>query len=231
MQLFTLWIGASDDNYSSAEEKMLQIECSNCRKQVTMPIIFDVKKICCPDCSAKIPPQNVFISAGPYNIPREALLKNLHRYRQLLSDAEREMAELRTSDSRNAESSARNANKLIYNLKELFAGCPDHQRHRFTGDAMVRFKINHRDFHGKLLNISLSGACIGDSNASFVIVSNIIDIALPDPEKEELNVQGSVVWTTRKGFLGIRFTDAHENTSQIKDYITRNCLPVKKRTV
>jgi len=208
---------------------MLQIECSNCKKQVSMPIIFDVKKICCPDCSARIPPQNVFISAGPYNIPREALLKNLHRYRQLLSDAEREMAELKTSDSRNAESSARNANKLIYNLKELFSGCPDHQRHRLTGNVRVRFRINYRDHHGRLLNISLSGACIGDSNASFVIASNIIDIAIPDPEREELDLKGTVVWSTRKGLLGIRFTDADEKMDQLKEYIGRNCLPVKKR--
>lgn len=208
---------------------MLQIECSNCKKQVSPPLIIDIKEINCPDCSTVIPPKNVFISAGPYNIHRDALLKNLHRDKQLLSDAEREMAELKTSDSRNAEASARNANKLIYHLKELFSGCPDHQRHRLAGDAKVHFKINHKDFQGKLINMSLSGACIGESNASFIIASNHIDMTLPDPGKEEIKIQGKVVWTTRKGMLGIKFTNTDRHIDQIKDYILKNGVAIKTR--
>lgn len=208
---------------------MLQIECSNCKKQVSPPIIIDIKEINCPDCSTIIPPKNIFIAAGPYNIHRDALLKNLHRYRQLLADAEREMAELKTSDSRNAESAARNANKLIYHLKELFSGCADHQRHRLAGDAKVHFRINHRDYQGKLINLSLSGACIGESNASFIIASTPLEITLPDPGKEEIKIQGKIVWTTRKGLLGIKFTNTDRNRDQIKDYISRNSAPVKTR--
>lgn len=187
---------------------MLKTECSNCKCSVTSPLLAESKEMECPNCGTLFPVKDVFISAGPYSIYREVLVKNMHKYVRLLREAKIEMTDMEEQgkSSMPFRESAKTVDMFINRLKELLDGCRDRLRVP-GGETLVEYSIEGNPCMGRLINISSTGVClIMKDNFERVAPGKIIDLNVRDTRlSEPLNLKGEVVWNTDKGLAGLRF--------------------------
>lgn len=189
---------------------MLKTNCPDCKCTVTSPFLSESKEMLCPDCNKIFPVKDVLISAGPYSIYREVLLKNIQRYLRLLKEARIEISELEGADENSLAhmESAKTIKLFVKRLKELLDGCRDKLRVP-GGSATVELSLNGETCKGKLVNISSTGVCIDLQVRSNVVSQGqslslrIIDVSLQEP----LELQGEVIWNTVKGRMGLRLID------------------------
>jgi len=193
---------------------MLKTECTNCKCSVTSPLLAESKEMECPNCGAIFPVTDVFISAGPYSIYREVLLKNMHKYVRLLREAKIEVSDMeeKGKSSLPYRESAKTVDIFINRLKELLDGC----RERFRvsgGQTSVEYSIEGGPCTGTLINISATGICLAmETNYDKVAPGKIIDLKVSDARlSEPLNLKGEVVWNTEKGLAGLRFIGLEEH--------------------
>lgn len=201
---------------------MVKIECSRCKTWVELPFYRKEDRISCPQCSQHSPVTEVFVSGGPFILHRDILVKNMHRYRIIISEAEKEMLELQKKavSARAYEISARSIGLFISDLKEMLDGCRDVVRHNVNG-VKARYTIEKKNYYGNIQNLSVSGICIeAGKTASVNRLWNEASVLLKGRKTGQFTVDGKVMWVSKNGRMGIRFSIADEKTAcLIREYI------------
>ncbi|MFQ5480383.1 MAG: PilZ domain-containing protein [Thermodesulfobacteriota bacterium] len=188
---------------------MLNTKCPKCRNTITSPFLSEFEVVRCTGCGASFPVKDVLISAGPYSIYRDVLIKNIHKYIGLLKEAKSEIGELEKGGNNSAahSESVKTVRLFISRLKELLNGCRD--KLRVPGDkSSVECSIHGNTCTGALINISLTGICIDISeNLHMIAPGVIIKLTIMDESfSGPLHLHGEVVWNTDKGQTGLIFT-------------------------
>jgi len=208
---------------------MLKTECPNCKDWVYSPLLSELTETECPDCGFHFPVSEVYVSAGPYSMYRDILLKNVHKYMKLLREAKTEMAEIeqRGGQDRGYRESAMSLNIFIKSLEELLNGCRD--RLRVPGvDSYVEYRIDNTPRIGKLVNISTTGLCLdAGENVSQLKKGRAMTItikggSLPEP----LSLTGEVVWSGAENRAGVKFAEMDEETTK---YMRKYVLEMHSR--
>lgn len=192
---------------------MLKTECPYCKSWVFSPLLTDVEETVCPDCGKTLPVQEVFVSAGPYAIYRDVLVKNIHKYTRLLGEAKKELAEVERltgtgEGSRAYDETAKTVKKFIDNIEELLAGCRDGLRVT-PENITVDYVFNDNTYSGRLVNVSTTGMCMNvGENAGIHRSGQTLNLSI----KEEggaaaLDIVGEVVWMGEQGSMGVKFFD------------------------
>ncbi len=211
---------------------MLKIECPDCAEWVSLPFDIEIKETSCPKCARTIPVKDVFVSAGPYTIHRDVLIKNMYRYKKLLSEAEKEFEDVEGAPGggrKGGEITAKSVTMFINHLKEMLSGCRGSTRHTLEGEIAAKIKINGRNFQCKVVNISVSGLCLDASGSPELDLTDEIGITLTCAGKE-LEVAGKIAWANKKGVLGVKFTGLTAGAREaIEACITEKSLILKPR--
>ena len=200
---------------------MLKVECLKCKEWIHSPFLVEMDETTCPSCGADIPVEEVYISAGPYSISRDVLMKHFFKYRRLLTEAASELEELKKEGEglKKCDITANNVNKYMKNLEELLAGCRSGFRIS-PGDKKVNYFINDASYESKLINISMTGICIdAGEGAVMPTVKENITIELVD-DSHNIKVQGVAVRVAKSGTIGIQFAELDAATKKaLLDYV------------
>jgi len=206
---------------------MLRHQCPVCKEWIHSPFLIDYKQMQCPSCQADVELSDLYISAGPFSIHRDVLRKNMFKYTRLLTEAEKELSELKDAvgELKADPISTKSIALFIQNLKEMLSGCRDSTR--FSAEGLnVRFI--GRDggaVDGRLINISTTGICVDiGSDASRCAKGDEVAVELDGAGKGRL--PGMVIWKG-KGPVGVRFNEMDEETKQGLFEFLRNNGEVK----
>jgi len=209
---------------------MLKTECPKCKCAITSPFLAGAEDMECPNCKETFHVKDVCISAGPYSIYREVLLKNIHKYVRLLREARIELKDLEEQgkDSLPFKESAKTVNIFMERLKELLDGCRDKLRVP-GGGAPVDYTIDDASFEGSLQNISVTGLCLKvESDEGKAARGRSINLSIKDPALDEpLSLNGQVVWDSNDGLLGVKFDDVDDAAKEaLSAYMaTKTAMP------
>ncbi len=209
---------------------MLKIECPGCSEWVSLPFDIALKETPCPKCAVAIPIRDVYVSAGPYTIHRDVLIKNMHRYKKLLAEAEKDLGDVGGKGTgKGAEVTAKSVNMFISHLKEMLSGCRETTRHPLSGDMKAEFRINNRVFQGRVVNISVSGLCLDASDSPALGLTDELEMTLSCGADNGITVSGRVAWSGR-GVLGIRFTNVSAKAREaIEACIREKSIPLRAK--
>jgi len=210
---------------------MLKIECPGCSEWVSLPFDIEIRETTCPKCARTIPVKDVYVSAGPYTIHRDVLIKNMHRYKKLLSEAEREFEAVEGADRarKDGDITAKSVTMFINHLKEMLSGCRGSTRHTFDKEVEARITINDRTFQARVINMSVSGLCLDASASPALDLTDEMDMVLSCGGKE-LAVSGRVAWSNKQNVLGVKFTNLTAGAREaIEACITEKSLILKTR--
>ncbi|MEE9543276.1 MAG: PilZ domain-containing protein [Thermodesulfobacteriota bacterium] len=200
---------------------MLKVECPKCKEWVHSPFLVEMEEMTCPSCGVEIPVEEVYISAGPYSISRDVLMKHFFKYRRLLTEAASELEELKKEGEglKTYDITAENVTKFMKNLEELLAGCRSGFRIS-PGDKKVNYFVDGASYDSKLINISMTGICIdGGEGATLPGINDEITIELVD-NSYSIKVEGIVVRVDRSGTMGIQFAELGADTKKaLLDYV------------
>ncbi len=189
---------------------MLRTECPSCNCAVTSPFLAEAEDMECPNCGTTFTVKDVCISAGPYSIYREVLLKNIHKYVRLLREAREELEELEEQgrESLPFRESARTVKMFMERLKELLDGCRERLRVS-GGNTPLVCRFDKRSASGTLLNISATGLCLKVNEGETVPSrGQEVNICFDEPgSSESFCLTGRVMWTSDDGLAGMRFED------------------------
>lgn len=205
---------------------MLKIECSNCNEWVHLPFHAGIVETTCPGCSEVIPVKDVYVSAGPYMIFRDVLMKNMYKYKKLLIEAEKDVEDIKKKGGnlKGVDVTVNSMGVFISHLKEMLDGCRDNMRHHVSEEIEVQLGIGGRAVNGKVVNISISGMCIdtGRRNSSTAVGDEVeIQLGAGGHKLALFTVTGKVMWAGKDNFMGIKFSNADRKTQElIKDYIS-----------
>lgn len=210
---------------------MLKTECPKCKGWIVLPFQTGTEVITCSECSEPIPVKDVHVSAGPFMIYREALTGNLTKYKKLLAEAEVEVNDLKKKNALNGNYgiSIKSLSLFITNLKELLDGCRFDPRHPLKQTTETEYIIDGRSSKGRLVNISVTGACIDAKDSS--VRTNLrsdISVKLVDEGKDFL-IPGRIMWVGNSGLIGVKFTSVDEETREfLKSLIIEESLILGK---
>lgn len=196
---------------------MLKTECTECKVWVYSPFLTDMKETVCPDCGVTFQVGEIFISAGPYAIYRDVLLKNMHKYTRLLAEARKELSELDrlkglSNDSKAYGETTETIKKFIKNLEELLEGCRGGLRVPVE-DITLDYVFDKNLYNGKLVNISTTGVCLEvGENVSIHSKGQEINLSIKEENMSEpLHLAGEIVWAGRGGRVGVKFLNMDED--------------------
>lgn len=203
---------------------MLKTACTACSQSIVLPF-FSAAELLCPNCGEQIPANDVFVSAGPYTIHRDVLIKNIYKYKRLIHEAEKEVAELQKHgrDASKYDVSIDTIGMLIVNLKEMLDGCRENLRHRLE-NATASLTIDGKTHHAKVANLSLTGICLEATRLSdSAMLWKEVEVHLETGAGRGSKLGGKVMWIGGGSLLGIQFleTDSHKKEF-LKDYIMRH---------
>jgi hypothetical protein len=180
---------------------MLMVECSNCQEWIRSPFLLEIKETKCPGCKEVVPVTELYISAGPYAISREALLKSMSKYKRLVADAENELKDYQKRNTEPYDASLRTVKKFVENLKEMLDGGRVNPR-SYGHRVLVECTIIDVAYNSELVNISAAKT------------------SLRFWGEEPFCIEGMVTWVGRENNVGIKFLDMDESTiKQLHNYI------------
>ncbi len=201
---------------------MIKIECSKCAVWILLPFHGKEDMIECPHCAKTTPVRDIFVSGGPFILHRDILVKNMQKYRRLVSEAEKEMVGLQKkgASSRAHEISARSLSLFVSDLKEMLDGCRDVVRHSMNG-VKVRYAIDNRKYYGNIMNLSVSGICLEAGRAASISrLWSDAKVLLKGENTGPFTLGGKIMWIGKGEQMGIRFSNVDESTmGLIKGYI------------
>ncbi|MBI1912404.1 MAG: PilZ domain-containing protein [Deltaproteobacteria bacterium] len=204
---------------------MLKTECPNCSSWVHLPFHGNVEETTCPDCGSQIPVKDVYVSAGPFLIFRDILLKNMYKYKRLILEAEKEIEDLkkRGDGIRTYDVSVNTMTNFLGNLKEMLDGCRNSTRHPL-GERSVLYTINKQEYQGRLVNLSVTGACIDCGKISTLAkLWNDIELHFEGDGTEGFSIQGKTMWIGNGNLMGVKFVKNEDSTArQIESLILQN---------
>ncbi len=201
---------------------MLRIECPECKQWIHSPFLLDYKVMKCPTCSADVPVEDVYISAGPFSIHRDVLKKNMFKYKRLLVEAEKELTDVNDAVGKFKADpiSTKSIGLFIENLKEMLSGCRESTRF-FPEGLHIKFTGSKGTVDARLINISTTGICvdIGDQAGGY---KKDDDVSVDLGGAGRGRLPGKVVWAG-KGPVGIRFQGMDEQTkSALFEFLRSN---------
>jgi hypothetical protein len=199
---------------------MLKVECPQCRQWLHSSFLVETKEMTCPTCNITVPVQEVYVSAGSFSISRDVLKKHFFKYERLLKEAVRELDDLKKEGaSKPYKISQDNINSFIDNLKEMLEGCREGFRIA-PSEKHVNYFIKDSGYDGKLVNISMTGMCLNATDPSFTPAKGSdVSIEIKDGP-HNFKVPGTVVWASKSGAMGVRFSDmAPEIMDSLLEYI------------
>ncbi len=200
---------------------MLKVECPKCKEWIHSPFLVEMEETMCPTCGVQIPVEEVYITAGPYSISRDVLMKHFFKYKRLLTEAANELEGMKKEGKglRTYEISSESVNKFMGNLQELLTGCRSGFRIA-PGDKKVNYFVKDVAYESMLVNISMTGICIDAVEGSVMPrKGEEITIELVD-EQHSIKVNGKVVRSSEGGTIGIEFLGLDDNTRKgLLDYI------------
>lgn len=174
----------------------------------------------CPACTSRIIVKDIYISAGPFSIYRDVLLKNMFKYKRLLEEAEKELEELKQGCGlKPYDISAESIRAFATNLKEMLDGCRNSFRVS-ANDTYVECLFNHSRCRGRIMNISTTGTCV-DTGYSDPLHRKgdgvILDFGGHAPG---FRVHGEVAWLGSGTQIGVRFLKMDASLKKtLLDYI------------
>lgn len=187
---------------------MLKVECSECRSWIHSPYLVELETLKCPTCGAEVPVRDVFITAGPYSIYRDALQKHVFKYQRLLAEAEKEIEDLQKEGkgARSYDVSTDSIKTFITHLKEMLEGCRNGFRVN-AEDINVNCYFRNSGFKGKIINISSTGACIDTLGSVHVpLKGEAVTVEISQhPSSAGLKLFGELVWSGKGAQIGVRF--------------------------
>lgn len=197
---------------------MLKSECPHCNCWVYSPFLAETKETECPSCGKPFPVNEVYISAGPYSIYRDVLMKNKHKYLRLLREAKDEIEDIKKSGqgAKAYAESAKTVDMFINRLKELLDGCRD--KLRVSGkDTTVEYMLDKTLHKGRLINISSTGVCLGvGEEGAGLDKGQIINLNIKDPAMAEpLLLKGEIIWRNSDNHIGVMFMEMDEGQRKI----------------
>ena len=196
---------------------MLKTECPYCKSWVYSPLLTDVEETVCPDCGKTLPVQDVFVSAGPYAIYRDVLLKNIHKYTRLLMEAKKELADVEKLMGSGENPAAyretsKTVRKFINDIEELLAGCREGLR--ITPENITAtYTCDDTERTGKLVNISTTGMCLNVGEGAGALRSGqTLKLSIKDEAKPlTIELTGEIVWVGEHGNMGVKFFEMDKN--------------------
>lgn len=193
---------------------MLKMKCSNCSEFIVSPLLAEIETVSCGHCRQVVPVGNLVVSAQGFTIHREDLLQRLFRYQRLLAEVIKER-ELMQKCADISAVSKNSVDRFIATLEEVMDGARNNFRLHFSRRLPVQFSLDQRMRTGKLVNLSLQGACIEpeDGDALPKVKSPLsLEFSLSDGSAA-LSLAGVVVWANRRSRtqagehgIGVRFT-------------------------
>jgi len=194
---------------------MLKIECASCHEWFKLPFNSEGDEVQCPQCGQKTSAKDIYVSAGPYMMFREVLIKNMPKYRRLILEAEKEIIELEKKAAKKTyDISARSVNAFITNLREMLDGCRETVRYR-PAETSVDYSIDGASYSGDIVNISMTGLCLKSHSVAPVI-------SLWSPIRVEFKygkkpfaADGKVVWMGKEGLMGVKFSEKDKEVSDL----------------
>lgn len=203
---------------------MLKTECVTCSQAIILPF-FSAEELICPNCGEEIPANDIFVSAGPYSIHRDVLIKNIFKYKRLIHEAEKEVADLQKKGmgERKYDVSIDTIAMLIENLKEMLDGCRENLRHKIE-NATAGLIMDGQTHHTKIANLSLTGICLeaGRLCANTKLWKEV-NVKLEADTGRGPMLGGKVMWIGGGNLLGIQFLEADSSAKEfLKDYIKRH---------
>lgn len=203
---------------------MLKTECVACSQTVILPF-FNAKGLTCPNCGDEIPANDIFVSAGPYSIHRDVLIKNIFKYKRLILEAEKEVYELQKKEmaGRKYDVSIETISMLIENLKEMLDGCRETLRHKLE-NATAALIMDGQTHHAKIANLSLTGICLEAGRLSSAAkLWKEVHVRLESDGVHDSMLGGKVMWIGGGNLLGIQFHEGDSATKEfLKEYIIRH---------
>lgn len=198
---------------------MLKMECPKCKAPIYSRLLAEITTVYCRKCKTHVPVDDVLISASGYTMFRNDILYRISRYEKLLQEAEKEVIFLGKSGEAASES-LKSLRKFIANMNELLDGARDHFRAHLP-HVDVNYGLENNTCSGKLINLSVAGACIEPENIECLpqVNSDIyLDFSLPSISKP-FSLKGNVAWI-KKGAknrdfdigIGVKFIALNETS-------------------
>lgn len=214
-----------------AEEgsRMLKIECPTCKNWLHSPFLMEMEEMKCPNCATVIQTKDVYIAAGPYMINRDVLLKHVFKYKRLFSEAAKEYDEIKKEGKgqKAYKVSSDTIKVFMDHLKELLEGCRNGFRVA-PEKKEVDYSYRDEDFEGKLVNISMSGICVGGNPGAVPYKGDSVTVSLKEG-KYDFKVTGEVVWADTSGMMGLRFQNMDDETRKhLVNYIIEKGAEAEK---
>lgn len=207
---------------------MLKFECKNCNKWHPLPFHVSSIEVFCPDCSQAIPGTDIYVTSGPLAITKEALRKNVHKYKRLIQSAEKEVEELKKKGAaKGLDSTEDPGGAFSMHLRELLSGCRDDTRHRVAEETQIKYFFNGANHTAKVVDISLTGICLqtqaAGSPSPLPKTGSKIPLRLVD-EGAEAVITGEVAWSGKAGLMGVKFKElTKEKEGFVRELILKKC--------
>lgn len=174
---------------------MLQMTCPKCKESIRSALLADLPTVDCGKCSHTVPVENVTVVASGFTMHREDLLKRVFRYQQLLVEVKKEH-HLLVSQQNASRESVESVERFLATLEELLAGTRNKFRMIVSEDIPVSLTFGGQTEAGRLVNLSMGGACLTLANAANQPRGGqdiILEFRLPNMPRH-LTLGGKVVW-------------------------------------
>lgn len=205
---------------------MLKFECKNCNKWHPLPFHVSAIEIRCPDCAQPIPGADIYVTSGPLAITKEALQKNVHKYKRLIQSAEKEVEELKKKGAaKGLDSTEDPGGAFAMHLRELLSGCRDDTRYRVGKEIHLKFFFDGSNHTATIVDISLTGICLKVDGASLPTLKagSKMPLRIVDANAEAV-ISGEVAWSGKAGLMGVRFKElTKEKEGFIRELILKKC--------
>ena len=189
---------------------------------IVSALLSDMDQVTCEHCQVQVPVENVMVFAEGFTFHRNDLIKRLFRYKGLLDEISKERQMLEQNPQASAESK-KSLDRFSQALAEVMAGARNNLRIDFSKALPVRYRASSRAESGKLVNISMSGACIEiDQKAACPRKKAALTIEFSLPGLDySFSLSGRVSWAKKGRSFGLEFNDIEQAAlDNLWDYIS-----------
>jgi len=201
---------------------MLKMKCPKCDEMIVSPLLSDIENIPCEHCKELVPVANVMVFAEGFTFHRNDLIKRMFRYKTLLMEIRKEREMLEKNPDASAEGK-RSLDRFAQALAEVMAGARNNLRIDFSTPVSVKFRAGQQSGEGKLINLSMSGACIEIKRQLLSPKKKMpiqIGFTLPGTE-HQFALKGFVSWVKKGTSVGVEFAELPaEEQEQMWNFIS-----------
>lgn len=184
---------------------MLQMKCPKCKELIVSQLLSDLENVTCSHCQAKVPVQDVMVTANGFTFYRTDLNKRLHSYKNLLKSVIEERDQMAKDPTASAEGRS-SLERMAQALKTLMATGRNNHRVYFETGQKLRYTHDEQQETGILKDLSMSGACIEAApGSSLPRKSKALTLEFSLPGKDHSFIIEGVVSWTGKGVFGFSF--------------------------